>query len=57
MIRLKKIEIHVNEDFANEQELNDFKSGVAADVANRMKNKQTIYNTFETHENKLITNK
>lgn len=56
MIRLKKIEIHVNEEFESVEQLSEFKTGVASDVAKRMSNKPTLYNTFETHENKLVIN-
>lgn len=57
MIRLKKIEIHVNEEFRNEKELNAFKRDITAAVAKRMKNAPTVYNTFEERENKLLINK
>lgn len=57
MIRLKKIEIHVNEEFSNENELDEFKNRVTTDVARYLDNKPTVYSTFETRENQLIINK
>lgn len=54
MIRLKKIEIHVNEEFESEKELNLFKTKLTSEIASHMTNPPTVYNTFETRENLLI---
>lgn len=54
MIRLKKIEIHVNEEFKSEDELNQFKTKLTQEIAKHMANPPTVYNTFETRENLLI---
>lgn len=56
MIRLRKIEILINEEFETEKELAEFKKQIAADIARRMKKPPTVYNSFETHENKLVFN-
>jgi len=57
MIRLKKIEIHINEDFATQTELETFKKSIISEIAKFMQNPPTVYQTFETHENILIVSK
>lgn len=54
MIRLKKIEIHVNEEFLTTDDLTRFKQAVTATLAEHLENPPTVYNSFETHENLLI---
>lgn len=54
MIRLKKIEIHVNEEFLHESDLIRFKQEVTAALAKHLVNPPTVYNTFEHRENLLI---
>ena len=57
MIRLKKIEIHVNEEFTSEKQFEAFKRRATRDICKHLKSKPTVYNTYETRENKLIFNK
>lgn len=54
MILLKKIEIHVFQEFSTPQELSAFKTAVTTAVAAHMKTPPTVYNTFETWQNTLV---
>lgn len=54
MIRLKRIEIHVNEEFQSPEKLNEFKRKLTTAIAAHMSHPPTVYNTFETHENLII---
>jgi hypothetical protein len=54
MIRLKKIEIHVNEEFENDKELQKFKDVITKTLAKHLVNPPTVYNSTEIRENLLI---